>query len=42
MPVDYRVGGGPELLATVRALGRRMLAATESATVEPVTTPGST
>ena len=29
VPVDYRVVGGPELLATVRALGRRMLAATE-------------
>ena len=42
VPVDYRVVGGPELLATVRALGRRMLAATESATVEPVTTHGST
>jgi len=36
--VDYRVVGGPELLATVRALGRRMLAATE----EAVTARGST
>jgi len=31
VPVDYRVLGGPELLATVRSLGRRMLAATEEA-----------
>lgn len=41
VPVDYRVLGGPELLATVRSLGRRMLAATEEAAGTVVTTPGS-
>ncbi|MBO9553484.1 WYL domain-containing protein [Cellulomonas sp.] len=32
LPVPFRVIGGPELLATVRSLGRRMISATSGAT----------